>query len=86
MTKAKGNKLKTNINNYFNKFSQQNKFIFSKLINTVNTEENKIVTYLDDIKNKIKLYLNEEIILQTKELDNNITKGPYNFRKQNYYN
>lgn len=63
--------IEENIKNFFDKFSQTNKLIFSKLIDTVNNEENEIVGSLDDLKRRIKLYIGEEAIL-----NKGITKYP----------
>ena len=48
---------------FFNKFSQTNKLIFSKLLDTVHNEENNIIGSLEDLTRRINLYLGEEIII-----------------------
>ncbi len=56
-------KIEDNIKQFFDKFSDTNKLIFSKLIDTVKNEENSLLGSLDILKKKVKLYLGEEIIL-----------------------
>lgn len=55
--------VESNVKKFFDKFAQTNKLIFSKLIDTVNNEENDLVGSLDDLKSRVKLYLGEEVIL-----------------------
>jgi hypothetical protein len=74
--------IEKNLQLFFEQFNLKNKLIFSKLINTIKNEENKMVGSLDDIKRKVKLFIGEETIL--KNADNflpNIKKIDGNFRK-----
>ena len=76
-------KIEDNIKQFFDKFSQANKLIFSKLLDTVKNEENNILGSLDNLKRKTKLYLGEEIILS--KPGNGIVSYPksnVNFRKE----
>jgi hypothetical protein len=61
----------------------KNKLIFSKLINTIKNEENRIVGSLDDLKRKVRLYIGEESLLKNgenfkpkiKQIDGNFRKN-----------
>jgi len=63
--------IEDNIRTFLQKFSQTNKMIFSKLIDTLNNEENNMVGSLEFMKNRIKVYLNEEMLLNNKAGNNN---------------
>jgi hypothetical protein len=69
---------------YFNKFEDTNKLIFSQLKDTINNEQTNLITSLDDLKNKVKLYFGEESIVN--ESKSALQKFPvnqenFNFRK-----
>ena len=72
--------IEENLKNIFNKFSQTNKLIFSKLKDTVNNEENQLLGSLDELKNRIQLYLGEEMLLN--EGMNHYPVSKVNFRKE----
>lgn len=69
---------------FFNKFEETNKLIFSQLKDTINNEQANLITSLDDLKNKVKLYFGEESIVgETKAaLDKYpVNQAEFNFRK-----
>ena len=80
--------IEDNIRIFFQKFSQTNKMIFSKLIDTLNNEENNMMGSLEFMKNRIKVYLNEEMLLnnknnqdQTRSDTKDLPVSDSNFRK-----
>jgi hypothetical protein len=69
---------------FFNKFEDTNKLIFSQLKDTINNEQTNLITSLDDLKNKVKLYFGEESIVNESKaaLEKYPTnQGDFNFRK-----
>ncbi len=75
--------IESNLQKIFEQFSQKNKLVFSKLINTVKNEQNRIVGSLDFLKRNVKQYLGEEALLSQKNSD--IFTNPRidaNYRKQ----
>lgn len=56
--------IENNIRLFFEQFSQTNKLIFSKLINTVKNEENNLMNILENLRQKMKLFLGEDILLE----------------------
>ena len=79
----KKNIIQNNIKTFFNKFSQTNKLIFSKLLDTVHNEENNIMGSLKDLTRRINLYLGEEIIINGQDGKiQNYPKSNINFRNK----
>ena len=73
-----------NIKLFFNRFEDTNKLIFSQLKDTINNEQTSLISSLDDLKNKVRLYFGEESIV--KNTENNVNDyprndGDVNFRK-----
>jgi hypothetical protein len=73
--------IENNIRLFFEEFCQTNKLIFSKLINTVKNEENNLISTLEILKQKTKLFLGEEILL-----DENIRSRKAPNESKNKYN
>ena len=70
---------------FFNKFEDTDKLIFSQLKDTINNEQANLISSLDDLKNKVKLYFGEESIMKTNQNAFNnypVNDSSVNFRKK----
>lgn len=67
--------MQESIIHFYDKFLETNKLIFSKLKDTVNNEENTLLSSLDDLKRNIKVYIEEEKMIENNQ--NSFTRYPH---------
>jgi hypothetical protein len=67
---------------FFDKFSDTNRLIFSKLKDTVNNEENNVIGELEDLKRRVRVYLGEEVLLNQDTMDSLYPKSDVYLRKK----
>ena len=76
--------MESNINEVFSNLEVTNRLVFAKLKNSVNLEENKLIGTLDDLKQRINLYINEQSLMNTQTDKKNIYPfSKLNLRKDN---
>jgi len=74
--------IENNITSFFEKFMNTDKMIFAQLKDTINNEQVNLMSSLDDLKNKVKLYFGEETILRNHEISPTVPQSDVNFRKK----
>ena len=73
--------IENNISSFFEKFMNTDKMIFAQLKDTINNEQVNLMSSLDDLKNKVKLYFGEQTILRNNEMSPTVPQSDVNLRK-----
>jgi hypothetical protein len=74
--------LEKNINDVFSNLEATNRLVYAKLKNTINNQENKLIGTIDDLKQRINIYFNEQILMNTQiNTKNNYPVTKINLRK-----
>jgi hypothetical protein len=82
----KKQELEGNIIEFFNKFQLENKLIFAKLKDTINNEENTLIASLDELKERVNLYMTEEELMNNQNYKGaEYPESDINFRKNTVY-
>lgn len=63
--------MKSNIDLFFKKFRQSNSLIFAKLKETIKNEKTNLLSMVEGLKTKVKIYTNEEEIMKATSNKNN---------------
>lgn len=61
--KLKKLELSNGLDKFFNEFIEKNQLIFAKLKDSVNVKENTLINSLDNLKRKVSLFYNEELMV-----------------------
>jgi hypothetical protein len=75
--------LNNGLDKFFYEFIERNKLIFAKLKDSVNVKENTLISSLDNLKRKVSLFYNEELMMSDASVFNsNIKNIDLNLRRE----
>ena len=74
--------LNNGLDKFFYEFIERNKLIFAKLKDSVNVKENTLISSLDNLKRKVSLFYNEELMIRdSSAFNSNIKNIDLNLRR-----